>query len=680
MKFSQKQQHSYQQLSNCLRALAADSIQKAGSGHPGMVLGMADVMTGLVFNFLQFNPQSPTWFNRDRLVLSAGHGSMLLYAFYYLAEYTNFNLDDIKNFRQLHSKTPGHPERSAYQAIEATTGPLGQGFANSVGMAIAQKKYQHQLSSSLCNYKIYCIVGDGCLMEGISYEAASLAGHLRLNNLIVLFDDNKVSIDGATNLAVSEDHLAKFQALGWNAMSIDGHDFEQINTGLQYAQNSDKPCFIGCRTLIAKGCSPKKAGRPESHSSPLGTDEISWLKNQSSLQDQEFFIPDELKALWRLAGTSGQTVYNHWQQKFAHASLEHQLYCQAVIPLNIHLTNRPVVTENQATRVSAGSIIAELMQQNDKIICGSADLSASNNLKAASSKVITADDFSGNFLHYGVREHSMAGIMNGLALSGFLPIGGTFFAFSDYMKPAIRLSAIMGLPVIYIMTHDSIGVGEDGPTHQPVEHLAAMRAMPNILVLRPADYLETFECLAIAFSRTDGPSMLVLTRQPVQQIRRPDTCNLSRQGAYCLTPQRKILPACKLVNEPQSSDSKISTHSQVSIFASGSEVALAHTVQALLTEAGISTALISVPCFELFFSQSAEYIKQILNSSQLKVAIEAASSFGWHQIIGERGLFFGVEQFGLSAPAESLYQYFGLEAENITNQIKNQLQVAVSED
>ncbi|WP_342267832.1 transketolase [Candidatus Tisiphia endosymbiont of Empis tessellata] len=662
MKFNKipKYSEEYCKLSDCIRVLASDSIEHAKSGHPGMVLGMADVMTVLVFDFLKFNPNDPTWFDRDRLVLSAGHGSMLLYSFYYLTNYKNFHLEDLKQFRKLHSKTPGHPEYGAYEAIEATTGPLGQGFATSVGMAIGQKKYQQKLGKNLSDHKIYCIIGDGCLMEGISYEAASLAGHLCLNNLIVLFDDNKISIDGSTNLTVSEDHLLKFTAMGWITESIDGHDFEQINASLTRAKNSDKPYFIACRTLIAKG-SINKVNSNAAHGSPLGKDEVKLLKENLGFKDEEFDLPKELKDIWGIAWLRNQVSYNNWQENFVDISQEQKVYFARPNIDCSFLDNIPIPVKDEATRNSSGRIVEELSKLSKKIIFGSADLSLSNNIKNNHSKVISKDDFSGNYIHYGVRENAMGSIMNGLSLSGFLPVGATFLAFSDYMKPSMRLSAIMQQQVIYIMTHDSIGVGEDGPTHQPVEHLASFRSLPNMMVLRPADYIETAESWRIALSNKQGPSILALTRQAAPQIIKIQngenqivshisSQNLYSKGGYILS---------------GNSQEKV----DVAIFATGSELSIALKVQELLTNHGFKAEVISILCFELFFKQKPSYIQNILSRGNLKVAIEAASSFGWHRIIGENGMFFGMEQFGLSAPSTDLYSYFGLTASNILEKI-----------
>lgn len=652
MKFTKNPKYSYPDLSNAIRILTCDSIEHAGSGHPGMPLGMADVMTYLVFNFLKFCPQDPKWFNRDRFVLSNGHGSMLLYSFYYLTGYIDFSIDELKNFRRLGSKAAGHPEHEIYQAIETTTGPLGQGFAAAVGMAIAQKKYQYRLVDKVCNYKVYCVVGDGCLMEGISYEAASLAGHLKLNNMIVLFDDNNISIDGNTDLTISEDHLKKFTALGWNVESINGHDFQNIHKALENAQNSDKPYFIACRTQIGRGA-PNKVGIAEAHGSPLGKDEVKLIKKNLQVKDIDFHIEDELLDIWRDAWQFNNSSYTAWQVEYSNMSVKDREYLD-IESVNISnvLENITLITKQESTRASSGKVIAELNKNFDKIICGSADLSLSNCIKNQYSVPISKDDFSGNFIHYGVRENAMAAIMNGLSLSGFLPIGGSFFVFSDYMRPSIRLSAIMQRQVIYVLTHDSIAIGEDGPTHQPIEHLASFRAMPNILVLRPADFIETIECWNIALSHVNTPSLLVLTRQAVKQVRTSHNRNLAKLGAYDL-------------GEDESSD----IINDVTLFASGSELSIAVDVAKILKQSNLKTRIISVPCFELFFQQSAEYISSILQNTKLKVAIEAGSEFGWHRIIGDGGIFFGINEFGKSASCEVLYKHFGLTALNISQKI-----------
>jgi transketolase len=662
----EKQNLSLQKLSNCIKVLSADAVEKANSGHPGMPLGFSQVMTSLIVEFLKFNPHDPKWFNRDRLVLSAGHGSMLLYSFFYLAGYKNFSINDVKNFRQLHSKAAGHPERHLFEAIETTTGPLGQGFAASVGMAIAEKKYQTELGTEICDHKIYAIVGDGCLMEGVSYEAASLAGHLKLNNLIVLFDDNGITIDGRTDLAVSENHVQKFQAFGFNAVSIDGNDCDQIRAALKEAQNSDKPSFIACKTTIGKG-SLSKENSEKSHGSPLGKEEISHLKQHLGFKDEPFYIDPELKTQWEEVWKKSENEYNLWQDNFRKLSDTKKSYITSGEELKIPDLSAGIGAE--ATRVSSGKIIEALMSKNKKIICGSADLAGSNNLKNSSYKAISAKDFSGNFIHYGVRENAMSAIMNGLALSGFIPVGGTFFVFSDYMRPSIRLSALMNLQVIYVMTHDSIGVGEDGPTHQPIEHLASLRAMPNIDIFRPADFTETKECYELALANKDRPSMIVLSRQSLPQIRKNSEENLTVKGGYIISE----------ASDPNNID--------VTIFASGSEVNLALEVQKHLQKSNsvkkpqfpsdieFSVRVCSVPSTDLLYRQPKEYLQKLQGKTHLLVAIEAASSFGWTKIIGRDGLFFGIDEFGASAPAEDLFRHFGLSAQKISEEISEKLQL-----
>lgn len=648
MKSTEKQNHSLQKLSYCIKALSVDAVEKAQSGHPGMPLGFAQVMTSLVVEFLKFNPNDPKWFNRDRLILSAGHGSMLLYSIFYLTGYKDFTLDDIKNFRQLNSKAAGHPEYHLFAGVETTTGPLGQGLATSVGMAIAEKKYKTELGNAICDHKIYAIVGDGCLMEGISYEAASLAGHLKLNNLIILFDDNNITIDGRTDLSVSENHLQKFQALGFNTKSIDGHDCDQIRTALREAQNSDKPSFIACKTTIGHG-SLTKENSEKSHGSPLGKEEITHLKKNMGFKDEAFDIDPSLKKQWAEVWEKSKNAYYLWQDSFNKLSTKDKTYITSTEIADI--PNIPDVTGPEATRVSSGKVIEALMQSNKKVICGSADLAGSNNLKNPSYKAISSKDFSGNFIHYGVRENAMAAIMNGLALSGFIPIGGTFFVFSDYMRPSLRLSALMGLPLIYVMTHDSIGVGEDGPTHQPIEHLASLRAMPNIDIFRPADFVETKECYELALASKNKPSMLVLSRQSLPQIRDATKENLSSKGSYIISEANNI------------------SNIDVTIFASGSEVSLALEVQKHIQKHNKSIRVCSVPSTDLLYKQPKEYLAKLQGKAHLLVAIEAASSFGWHRIIGSNGLFFGIDEFGASAPSKDLYQNFGLTTEKIATKI-----------
>ena len=648
MNGTKKQNYSLDQLSDCIKILSADAVEKAKSGHPGLPLGFSQVMTCLAFEFFKFNPHDSKWFNRDRLVLSAGHGSMMLYSFLYLTGYKDFPLNDIKNFRQLYSKAAGHPENHLFEAIETTTGPLGQGLANSVGMAIAAKKYQAELGDNICNYKTYAIVGDGCLMEGISYEALSIAGHLKLNNLIVLFDDNGISIDGKVSLAVSENHLMKLEAFGFNVASVDGHDTTQICQALSDAQLSDKPSFIAFKTKIGKGTKDKE-GSEKSHGSPLGPDEIQHLKSNISFAGEEFFIPEDIKQLWEQAWLRNQAEYSSWQEEFAALSSAQKAYInKAKITLQKDI---PSPTKPEATRVSSGRIIESLLQNENKTIVGSADLASSNGLTNQACKVINSKDFSGNFIHYGVRENAMAAIMNGLALSNFLPIGGTFFVFSDYMRPSIRLAALMGLPVIFVMTHDSIGVGEDGPTHQPIEHLASFRAMPNIDVFRPADFIEVKECYEIALKNTTNPSMIVLSRQNVPQIRIDSDKNQSEKGGYIISEAHK----------PKSID--------FTIFSTGSEVSLAMEVQKVLEAQDLSVRICSIPCFSTLLRQGKNYLHELQGNAKDLVAIEAASSFGWSSIIGLEGIFFGLDTFGASGPAEKLYEHYGLNSSIVSQKL-----------
>jgi transketolase len=672
MKFK-KNNALYKHLGNCIRALTADAVEKANSGHPGMPLGMADVMAVLAFDFLKYNPHDPKWPSRDRLILSNGHGSMLLYAFYYLAGYRDFTLDDIKKFRTLHSKTPGHPEYGAYDAIETTTGPLGQGFANAVGMSIAQKKYDR------FKYKIYCTVGDGCLMEGISYETASLAGHLALNNLIILFDDNQITIDGKASLSCSEDHIAKFKAFGWDTYYINGHNPEEIHYALNKAQNANKPVFIACKTMIAKEAGAKE-GSEKSHGAPLGAESVQALKQNINFPPEAFAIPRDLLEMWRHAWEFNEGEFRSSLRGGALAPTRQSILNishKSGLPRSQEVARNDDTQNNESTRVSSGKIIAELLKYNDNIICGSADLGISNNLKNGLTQPITKDDFSGNFIHYGVREHAMAGIMNGIALSGFLPIGGTFLIFSDYMKPAIRLAALMKQKIIYIFTHDSIGVGEDGTTHQPIEQLSSLRAIPNLLVMRPADYLETAECFQIALEYT-GPVAFALTRQTVPPLpKREVKIETGAYIIYCTSWQNghpELVSGSKSIAHgilKQVQDDGALRSPEITIFATGSEVQIALEVAQILHD--IQVRVISAPCLDLLLKQSKDYMKLLSGNPRLKVAIEAASAMGWHQIIGEDGLFFGVEDFGVSATAAELYKYFDLDAHVIAQKIKNSL-------
>lgn len=607
-----------QRLSNCIRVLVADAVEKAKSGHPGMPMGMADVMTVLAFELLRFNPLYPRHPDRDRLVLSAGHGSMLLYAFYYLAGYKDFTINDIKNFRQFDSKTPGHPEYGSYEAIETTTGPLGQGLGVAVGMAIAAKKRN-------LNHKIYCIVGDGCLMEGMGYEALSLAGHLGLDNLIILFDSNEITIDGPTSLTISENHILKFNALGIDAENIDGHNFLEIRGALKRANDSSKPYIVICKTIIGMGA-PNKCGSEQSHGAPLGIFEVKTFKEGINWPQESFFIPEEYLALWR--------------------NIKRLPYEKNNLPSLNSLVDADceVYKLAQSTRSSSGVILEHLMLSNRNILAGSADLSLSNNIKNNGHKAFAKGVYDANFIHYGTREAVMGAIMNGLSHEGLVPVGGTFLVFSDYMRTSIRLACLMKLKVIYVFTHDSIGVGEDGPTHQPIEHLASLRSIPGITVCRPADFVETLQCWNFAMSN-DGPTALILTRQNVSQITNGKAdINL---GAYILSDH---------------------SNPDVTIFTSGSEVEIALKTKDFIGDK-LNIRIVSIPSFEIFFKQDREYISSLLDGDDLKVGIEAASSFGWHKIIGRNGVFCGIDVFGKSAPSSELYKYYGLEPEKIAAKI-----------
>lgn len=644
------------EMANAIRALSMDAVEKANSGHPGMPMGMADVATILFSEFLKFNPQDPNWADRDRFILSAGHGSMLLYSLLYLTGYEEMTLDQLKDFRQLGSKTCGHPEYGFAGGIETTTGPLGQGIANSVGFALAERMLASRFGN-LVNHHTYVIAGDGCLMEGISQEAISLAGHLRLNKLIVLWDDNKISIDGPISLSTSEDQLKRFEAAGWNVSSVDGHNFDEIRNALAAAQNSDKPVLIGCRTTIAKGA-PTKAGTSSSHGSPLGKTEIEGTRKNINWSSEPFVIPAEILNAWREAGGRNIKTYNSWKNQLrgSENKKEFERVMSHKLPANF---NEAVSKQKQvfaasskmATRKSSGESLKALTAVMPELIGGSADLTGSN-LTKNDMKPVTAADFSGSYIYYGVREHGMCAAMNGMSLhGGFRPYGGTFFVFTDYCKPSIRLASIMHQPVIFVMTHDSIGLGEDGPTHQPVEHLASMRAIPNLLVLRPADATETLECWQIALENLHGPSMLVLTRQDVPNVR-PEFVeeNKSEKGAYLL---------------------KQNENPAVTILATGSEVGLALQAAEKLAAENIKANVASIPSWELFEKQTKKYKKQILgNDSHPKIAVEAGAKFGWERYIGKKGGFVGMNSFGASAPAEKLYEHFGITADAVVAKAK----------
>ena len=641
-------------LANCIRFLSIDAVQKANSGHPGMPMGMADVATVLFRYFLKFNPQNPNWINRDRFILSAGHGSMLLYSLLYLTGYKSISLNSIKKFRQLNSICAGHPEYHPKTGIETTTGPLGQGIANAVGFAIAEEILKKKLGKNLINHKTYVIAGDGCLMEGISHEAMSLAGHLKLKNLVMLFDNNNISIDGPTSLAVSDNFKKRFESYGWDYVLIDGHNENQIYRALKRVQNAKKPTVISCKTKIGYG-SPNKSGKSSSHGSPLGLDEIKLVRKVLKWKYKPFEIPNKLLNEWRAIGIKGQLNEKKWNKLISKQSKKLNLIKNNSFKNILNSEKKLAIKESKslATRKCSELTLSALTNSNNNLIGGSADLAGSNNTKTKKHKIITPGNFEGNYIHYGVREHAMSGVMNGIALhSNFIPYGGTFLIFSDYCKPSIRLSALMQQRVIYVMTHDSIGLGEDGPTHQPIEQLSGLRSIPNLNVFRPADRIETIECWEHALKTSNTPSILSLTRQNLDPIRKKySSNNKCSLGAY------EVLRTNKKI--------------KLTILASGSEVNLAIEASHKLAKDKIYSKVISVPCMELFDKQSKTYRNKILNETKNKISIEAGSSDCWKKYVGENGKNFGINEFGKSAPFKEIYKYFGLTKENITNKSKN---------
>jgi transketolase len=649
---------AHDDMANAIRALAMDAVEKAKSGHPGMPMGMADVATVLFTRFLKFDPAHSEWPDRDRFVLSAGHGSMLLYALLHLTGYADMTMEEIRNFRQLGSRTPGHPEHGVAAGVETTTGPLGQGLANAVGMALAERMLAERFGAGLVDHCTYCLVGDGCLMEGISHEAISLAGHLRLNKLIVLFDDNHISIDGPTELAVSDDQPARFRAAGWNAQTVDGHDPEAVGRAIAAAKQSSRPSLIACRTTIARGA-PTKAGTAASHGSPLGTAEIEGARKNLNWPHAPFVVPEPIVKAWRAAGSRGATAYAAWAQRHGAdkraADFDRVVtgalpdrFANAVEGLKKELAREASKT---ATRQTSGRVLDVLMGVMPELVGGSADLTGSNLTKAKSQGVIAHDRFGASYVHYGVREHAMGAAMNGIALhGGFIPYGGSFLSFTDYARPAIRLSALMELRVVYVMTHDSIGLGEDGPTHQPVEHLAALRAIPNLQVFRPADPVETAECWALALASRKAPSVIALTRQAVPTVRtRHDKRNLSAFGGYVLA--------------------KATGRRKATVMATGSEIGVAMEARQRLEAEGVPTAVVSMPCWSLFDRQPQDYRDRVLGRGR-RVAVEAGVALGWERYLGAKGAFVGMTGFGASAPYEALYRHFGITADAVVAAVK----------
>ncbi len=640
-----------------------DAVEQAKSGHPGMPMGMADVATVLFTQFLRFDPQAPDWPDRDRFVLSAGHGSMLLYALLHLTGYADMTLDELERFRQLGSRTAGHPERGHAAGIETTTGPLGQGTGNSVGMALAERMLAAEFGDEIVDHHTYVIASDGDLMEGVSHEAASLAGHLGLNKLIVFYDDNSISIDGPTELSFSDDPLLRFRGYGWAAERIDGHDHAAIAEAIRQAQDSDRPNLIACRTTIAFGA-PTKAGTAAAHGSPLGADEIAGARQRLGWSEPPFVIPEDIRAEWRAAGDRGEPVRRAWEARLNALGEERRAKFlrrqrrelppgldQAIAKVchDFRQTNAKI-----ATRQASGMVLDTLTRVVPELVGGSADLTPSNNTKAKDQKDVRRGDYSGRYIRYGVREHGMAAAMNGIAVhGGLIPYSGTFLTFSDYARPSIRLAAFMGVRVIYVMTHDSIGLGEDGPTHQPVEHLAALRAMPGLYVYRPADPVETAECWALALQRLDAPSLLALTRQSLPLLRRePDAENRSARGAYVLA--------------------EADGERQVTLLATGSEVSVAMAAREALAKDGVGAAVVSMPCWHLFEKAPQEYQKTVLGSAP-RVAVEAAVEFGWDRWLGPRGAFIGMEGFGASAPGEALFPHFGITPERVAQAARSLL-------
>ena len=631
-----------------------DAVEKARSGHPGMPMGMADVATILFRNFLKYNPKNPNWLNRDRFVLSAGHGSMLLYSLLYLTGYKSISLNDIKKFRQLNCICAGHPEYHPGTGIETTTGPLGQGIANSVGLAIAEEVLRKKIGKEIINHKTYVLAGDGCLMEGISHEALSLAGHLKLKNLIMLFDNNSISIDGPTNLSVSDNFKKRFESYGWDYILIDGHNEKQISRALKKAQKAKKPTVISCKTIIGFG-SPNKSGKASAHGSPLGEDEIKLIRKKLKWNHPPFEIPKNILDEWRKIGSKGIKEAEKWNKKNSKKIVYSSFLKNK--SLRDYKEKQNVINESEAmaTRKSSEKILSFLVKKIPNIIGGSADLSGSNNTKTENHQIIKPGNFKGNYIHYGVREHAMCGIMNGLALhSELIPYGGTFLIFSDYCKPSIRLAAIMKQKVIYVMSHDSIGLGEDGPTHQPIEQLTGLRSIPNLNVFRPADAAETFECWDHAISFDGTPSIIAVSRQKVDPIRKEFTKeNKCSAGAYEI--------------------SRTKSEIDLTILATGSEVNLAIEVSQKLATENIYSKVISMPCHELFDIQKKEYKSKILNETKHKISIEASTTDYWKKYVGENGIAFGIDDFGKSAPYQKIYEHFGLTTINIVKKIKEMI-------
>lgn len=652
------QQNPLASMANAIRFLSADAIEKSNSGHPGMPLGMADVATVLFTKFIKLDASRPHWFDRDRFVLSAGHGSMLMYSLLYLLGYGDIDIEDIKNFRQLGAKTAGHPEYGHLAGIDMTTGPLGQGISSAVGMALAERVIAAKYGEDVCSHYTYVINGDGCLMEGISEEAISLAGHWGLNKLIVLWDNNNITIDGTVDKANSTDQIARFKAVGWNTIEIDGHDYGMIESAIKKAQTSDKPTLIACKTKIGFGA-PNKCGTSKCHGSPLGAEEVAAMRQALDWNYAPFEVPSEVLQSWRAAGSAYAGEYKAWSERAKAKGKEFLDLIEGKLPKGWDkdlqaLAEKAIAEKTKvATRKASQMCLEAIVPNIPEIIGGSADLAASNLTFVNGMKTITKEDYAGNNVMYGIREHAMGAIMNGMALhGGVIPYGGTFFVFSDYMRPSMRLAALMGIRVIYVLTHDSIGVGEDGPTHQPIEHLASYRAMPNIYTFRPCDVVETAEAWKLAIESEKTPSILALTRQGLPLLRVSAKENLTAKGGYVI------------------SDVAEGKKRRATIIATGSEVSLAVEAQQQLREEGIEVAVVSMPCTELFDKQDISYQEEVLGTAP-RIAVEAASKFGWERYVGLNGDVIGMDGFGASGPAEELYKYFGITKEEVVDAVKN---------
>ena len=649
------------QLANAIRTLSMDAAQAATSGHPGMPMGAADMATVLFTKYLKYDPADPDWPDRDRFVLSAGHGSMLLYSLLHLTGYADMTMDQIRNFRQLGSKTAGHPEYGEAGGIEMTTGPLGQGVSTAVGMAIAERSMNARYGEDLVDHRTWVIASDGDLMEGISHEAASLAGHMKLGRLIVLYDDNEISIDGDTDMSLSDDALGRFKSYGWHAQRCDGHSADALSAAIDAALASDQPSIIACRTVIGFGA-PTKAGTSGSHGAPLGDEEIASTREALNWPHDPFVIPNEILSAWRAAGGRGAETRENWADRLMKSDkrAEFQRAVAGDLPdgwESAVIGAKRGFSEDApklATRASSGNTLDQITPAVPEMIGGSADLTGSNNTKAADFGALAPPDYAGRYMYYGVREHGMAAAMNGMALhGGVIPYSGTFLIFSDYLRPSLRLAALMGVRAIHVLTHDSIGLGEDGPTHQPVEHLASLRAMPNVQVFRPADAVEVAECWQLALEKKDGPSVLALTRQGLPTVRTEHTDeNLSARGGYVLA--------------------EAEGDRQATILATGSEVEIALVARESLQADGVPTAVVSLPCWELFAARDDAYRAEVLGNG-VRVAVEAAIGFGWEQWTGPDGGFVGMKSFGASAPADQLYEHFGITADAVTAAVKKRL-------